>query len=67
MGVSWHYLSLRSIQHQIIELAEDALLKLVPGDAPVLTHEKWRSKPKRRGEERRGEERRGKKVKKGRI
>lgn len=39
------YLSLRSIQHQIIELAEDALLQLVPGDTPVLVHEKRRAKP----------------------
>lgn len=45
-----YYLSLRSIQHQIIELAEDALLQLVPGDAPVLMHEKWRSKPREREE-----------------
>lgn len=44
-GCVGHYLSLRTVQHQIIELAEDALLQLVPGDAPVLPHEKWRSKP----------------------
>lgn len=35
---------MRSIQHQIIEHAEDALLQLVPGDTPVLVHEKRRAK-----------------------
>lgn len=44
-GSCRHYLGLRSIQHQIIEFAEDALLQLVPGDTPVLVHEKWRAKP----------------------
>lgn len=39
------YLSLRSIQHQIIQLAENALQQLVPGDVPVLMHQKWRPKP----------------------
>lgn len=44
-GVGDYYLTLGSIQHQIIELAEETLLQLVPGDAPVLAHEEWRSKP----------------------
>lgn len=39
------YLSLRSIQHQIIQLAENALLQLLPGDVPVLVHQKGRPKP----------------------
>lgn len=52
LGGVGYYLSLRSIQHQIIELAEDALLQLVPGDAPVLMHEKRRSKPEEEEEER---------------
>lgn len=45
-----HYLRLRCIQHQIIEFAEYALLQPVPGYAPVLIHEKRRSKPEKKWE-----------------
>lgn len=47
------YLRLRTVQHQIIEFAEDALLQLVPGDIPVLVHEKWRAEPEEEQEEKR--------------
>lgn len=47
---------MRTVQHQIIEFAEDALLQLVPGDTPVLVHEKWRAKPEEE-EEKQEEER----------
>lgn len=32
------YLCLSSVDHEIIKLAKDALLKLVPGNTPVLSH-----------------------------
>lgn len=52
------YLSLGSIEHQVVELAEDALLQLIPGDAPVLTHQEGRPKPDKTGGWRVGIERR---------
>lgn len=39
------YLGLCSVDHQVVELAEDALLQLVPGDGAVLPHQERRSKP----------------------
>lgn len=57
---SWgRYLSLRSVQHQIVEFAEDALLQLVPGDTPVLMHEKWRAEPEEDEEKEKKEEHQG--------
>lgn len=59
LGPWGRYLSLRSVQHQIIEFAEDALLQLVPGDASVLMHEKWRAKPEEDEEKEKKEEHQG--------
>lgn len=42
------YLRLSPIDHQVIKLAEDALLQLVPGDGSVLPHQERRSKPSTR-------------------
>lgn len=59
LGPWGRYLSLRSVQHQIIEFAEDALLQLVPGDTSVLMHEKWRAKPEEDEEKEKKEEHQG--------
>lgn len=42
------YQRLRPVHHDETELAEHALLQLVPGDVPVFKHEERRPKPDRR-------------------
>lgn len=50
-SLSVQYLCLSSVDHQVIKLAEDALLQLIPGNRPVLPHQERRPKPKTSTEE----------------
>lgn len=50
-NLSLYYLCLSSVDHQVIKLAEDALLQLIPGNRPVLPHEERRPEPKTSTEE----------------